>query len=83
MIGVATGWLLLVATGARAQEADVDWGGRFQSDMRFRVFHLDDPEGRLQARLARFVQSVRTALNRLRLEVRAIRAQQVHAAKSF
>ena len=45
-MGVAAGLIaVFMASGAHAQDAEVDMRGRFQSDLRFRVFHLDDPEG--------------------------------------
>ncbi len=59
---------------AEIREMDTDWLAGLILELETLLEDLDDPAGQMQNKLDQFIRSVRSALNRLRCEVRSIQA---------
>lgn len=59
----------------RIRALDTEWLAGLILQLETLIEDLDDPGGQMQSKLDEFIIKVRTALNRLRLEIRAIQAE--------
>lgn len=63
------------AAVTRIRTLDTDWLASLILQLEALIEDLDDPAGRLQNKLDLFIQTVRSALNRLRMEIRTIQSE--------
>lgn len=64
----------------RIRELDTDWLAGLILQLETLLDDLDDPGGEMHGQLDQFIVKVRTALNRLRLEIRSIQAGRARPA---